>query len=42
MVELKEIDEDRLYEDNVYRYGYYSDFVEFTENDIKIIHGMLD
>ena len=36
---LKRIDEERLEKDNLYRVGYVSEFVGFSESDVAAIHG---
>ena len=40
-IEVKLIDEDKLYTDLGYRFQYLCDFICISENDIKLIHGTL-
>ena len=40
-IELKEIDEPRLYTDLGYRFQYLSDFIGISEADVGLIHGTL-
>jgi CRISPR/Cas system CMR-associated protein Cmr3 (group 5 of RAMP superfamily) len=36
--EIKKIDREKLYTDNLYRFKYIADFAGFNEDDINAIH----